>query len=197
MYTPFYRLYTPRGILSNAEFTTSYYNYSSTAITFEGGDSYRQRLFKLPLIPHDLLTYSSDITVKITVGLQKAVCDSADSDPKFLLSDGSYGIGYEVRDNIGYHYRGIQGTMGDVLGSLSTRGRVPHQSYILPEQLVLTIKPTEYWGSCYFAVDSGLISPVTYSGRINPQRGLWLEVYAESTSEKYLFNYIIIEIHEN
>ena len=175
MYIPFYRLYTPRSIRYNAQFTTSYYNYSTTAITFTGGDSYRQQLFKLPLIPQGLLTYSSDITVKITVGLQNPIRGVYDSDPKFLLSDGSYGIGFEMRDGGGYRCRGIQGTMGDVSSSTSRDG-VLHQASILPEQFVLTIKPTEYWGSCYFAVDSGLISPVDYSGRINPQRGLWLEV---------------------
>ena len=195
MYIPFYRLYTPSGILNNAEFTTSYYNYSSTAITFNGGSSIHRRLFKLPLIPHNLLTYSSDITVKITVGLQKAI-RSYDSDPKFLLSDGSNGIGFEMREEA-VRCQGIQGIMDDVLGSLSTRGGASHESSILPEQLVLTIKPTEYWGSCYFAVDSGLISPVSYSRRIYPQQGLWLEVYAEHSSEKYLFNYISVEIHEN
>ena len=195
MYIPFYRLYTPRGIRYNAEFTTSYYNYSSTAITFKGGSSSYQRLFKLPLIPHDLLTYSSDITVKITVGLQKAI-RSYDSDPKFLLSDGTNGIGFEMREEA-IRCQGIQGTMGDLLGSRSIRGGASHKSSILPEQFVLTIKPSEYWGSCYFAVDSSLISPVGYSRRINPQRGLWLEVYAEGTNERYLFNYISVEIHEN
>ena len=92
--------------------------------------------------------------------------------------------------------QGVQGTMGDVLGSRSTRGGASHQSSILPEEFVLTIKPTEYWGSCHFAVDSGLISPVTYSRRIDPRKGLWLEVYAEHTSERYVFNYITVEIHE-
>ena len=192
---PYYRLYTPRGIRSKAEFTTSYYNYSATAITFEGGVTSYQRLFKLPLIPHDMLAYSSDITAKITVGLQKAI-RHYDSDPKFLLSDGSSGIGFEMREEA-IRCQGIQGTMGDVLGSRSLRGGVFHKSTILPEEFVLTIKPTEYWGSCYFAVDSGLISPVTYSRRIDLRKGLWLEVYAENTSEKYLFNYIIVEIHEN
>ena len=193
---PFYRLYTPRGILNNAEFTTSYSDYSATAITFGGGATAYQRLFKLPLIPHDMLAYSSDITVKITVGLQKAIRDSADSDPKFLFSDGTNGIGFEMRDSGGIRCQGVQGTMGDVFGSRSTRGGASHQSSILPEEFVLTIKPTEYWGSCHFATDSGLISPVAYSRRIDPRKGLWLEVYAESTSEKYVFNYIIVEIHE-
>ena len=193
---PFYRLYTPRGIRYNAEFTTSYYNYSTTFITFESSTSnYLPRLFKLPLIPGDMLTYSSDITVKITVGLQKAI-RSYDSDPKFFLSDGSYGIGFEMREDA-TRCQGIQGTMGDALPSRSIRpGGASHQSSVLPEEFILTIKPTEYWGSCYFAADSGLISPTAYSGRINPQRGLYLEVYAEDSSEKYLFNYIIVEIHE-
>ena len=143
-----------------------------------------------------MLAYSPDITAKITVGLQKAIRDSADSDPKFLLSDGSNGIGFEMRDGGSYRCQGVQGTMGDVLGSRSLRGGASHQSSILPEEFVLTIKPTEYWGSCYFAIDSGLISPVTYTRRIDPQKGLWLEAYAENTSEKYIFNYIIVEIHE-
>ena len=143
-----------------------------------------------------MLTYYSDITVKITVGLQKAI-RSYDSDPKFFLSDGSYGIGFEMREEA-TRCQGIQGTMGDALPSRLIRpGGASHQSSILPEEFVLTIKPTEYWGSCYFAADSGLISPTTYSGRINPQRGLCLEVYAEDSTEKYLFNYIIVEIHEN
>ena len=192
---PFYRLYTPRGILSNAEFTTSYYNYSSTAITFNGGSSDYQRLFKLPLIPQELLTSSSDVTVKITLGLQKAI-RSHDSDPKFLLSDGTNGIGFEMRDDT-YRCQGIEGTMGDVLGARSIIPGTYHESYILPDQFDIIIKPNEDWGSCYFAADSGLISPVTYSRKIYPQRGLWLEVYAEGTHERYLFNYIIVEIHEN
>ena len=81
------------------------------------------------------------------MGLQKAIC-SYDSDPKFLLSDGSYGIGFEMREEV-IRCQGIQGYMGDVLGPQSIRGGASHKSSILPEQLVLTIKPTEYWGSCY------------------------------------------------
>ena len=129
------------------------------------------------------------------MGLQKAI-RSHDSDPKFLLSDGINGIGFGLR-NEGYCCHGIQGTMGNVLSSRSIRGGAFHQASILPEEIVLTIKPNEYWGSCYCAVDNGLISPVYYSRMIYLQRGLWLEVYAEGTTERYLFNYIIVEIHEN
>ena len=69
----------------------------------------------------------------------------------------------------GVHCQGIQETMGDALASRSIRhGGASHQSSVLPEEFVLTIKPTEYWGSCYFAADSGLIFPTTYTRRIYP-----------------------------
>ena len=192
---PFYRLYTPRDIRVDAELTDAYYNYSTTAITFNGGSLTYSRLFKLPLISRGLLTYSANVVVKITVGLQNDI-RSHDSDPKFLLSDGDYGIGFEMREEA-VRCQGIQGSMGDVLSSRITRGGASHESSTLPEEFVLTIKPSRYWGSCYFAVDSGLISPVYYSRRLNPSKGLWLELYGEHTNERYLINYIIVEIHEN
>ena len=117
-------------------------------------------------------------------------------DPKFLLSDGDNGIGFEMREEA-VRCGGIQGLMGDTLSSRSTRGGASHESSTLPEEFVLTIKPSRYWGSCYFAVDSGLISPVYYSRRVNPSKGLWLEVYAEDSGERYLISYIIVESHEN
>ena len=113
-------MYTPGVIRSTAEFTSSYYNYSRTAITFGPGTSYR-RLFKLPLIPGGVLAAYPDITVKITVGLQNAI-RSGDSDPKFLISDGETGIGFEMREEGSVHCRGVQGIMGDTITSRSFRG---------------------------------------------------------------------------
>ena len=194
-YMPFYRLYTPRDIRVDAELTGAYYNYSTTAITFTGGSATYSRLFKLPLLARDLLTYSADITVKITVGLQNDI-RSHDSDPKLLLSDGDSGVGFEMREEA-VRCQGIQGLMGDVLSSRSLRGGASHESSTLPEQFILTIKPSRAWGSCYFAVDSGLISPVYYTRGLDLRKGLWLELYGENTGERYLINYIIVEIHEN
>ena len=197
MYMPFYRLYTPRDIRFSAELNTgAYYNYSYTAITFTGGSTSYSRLFKLPLTSGDVLTYSSDITIRITVGLQMAIRNNRDSDPKFLLSDGNYGIGFEMREEA-VRCQGIQGSVGDVLTFFTKIQGASHQSSVLPEEFVLTISPSKYWGSCYFAVDSGLISPVRFSRRLDPSRGLWLELYGEGTPERYLINYIIVEIHEN
>ena len=113
-------MYTPRIIRSTAEFTSSYYNYSQTAITF-GPDTGYRRLFKLSLIPGGVLAAYPDITVKITVGLQNAI-RSGDSDPKFLISDGETGIGFEMREEGSIHCQGVQGNMGDTSSFLSRGG---------------------------------------------------------------------------
>ena len=196
MYIPFYKLYTPEIIRSRAEFTTAYYNYSKTAITFSTGGSTYKRLFKIPLIPGGILARNADIAVKISTGLQNAI-RSGDSDPKFLISDGDRGVGFEMREEGSVHCRSIEGLMGTVLGSPNARGGASYSASILPEEFVITLAPSQHWGSCFSALASGLISPATYAQSIYPDQGLWLEVYAEDTSERYLFNYIIVEIHEN
>jgi len=195
LYMPFYKLYTPNAIRTEAEFTTSYYNYSSTAITFSPSSSSYRRLFKLPLIGGSVLNRYADITVKITVGLQNAI-RTYDSDPKFFISDGERGIGFEMREEA-VRCQGIEGMMNDRLTTYSTRGGASHESSILPEQFVIILATNQHWGSCYFAVDSGLISPVSYTYTLYLDQGLSLEVYAENVNERYLFNYIIVEIHEN
>ena len=198
LYMPFYRLYTPVDIVEMAEFTSSYYNYTATAITFDRGSSYR-RLFKLPLLSGGILTNGANIVVKITVGLQNDIRDPGrDSDPKFLISDGEYGVGFEFRDESSVHCRGIEGTMGETLTRYSTKsGAAYSASDHLPEEFVLTLAPSQKWGSCFSSIANGLISPALYNQHINLGEKLWMEVYAEGTTERYLFNYIIVEIHEN
>lgn len=190
---PFYRLYTPSALRTTAEFTSSY-SYTDTGLTFNSDSSSYKRLFKLPLIPGAMLSRYADITVMITIGLQSSG-RSSDSDPKFLISDGERGIGFDIRDPD--TCRGMQGLMGDTITSYSYFSGANSQSNIIPEEFILTISPSQQWGSCYFAGDSGLISPSSYGQSIYLDHGLWLEVYREGSNEKYIINYIIVEIHEN
>ena len=192
---PFYRLYTPSILRSNAEFTSSY-SYAATRLTFNADSTSYKRLFKLPLIPGAMLSRYADVTVVITVGLESSI-RSSDSDPKFLLSDGERGIGFDIRDRVSAQCRGVQGLMGDTITGHSYFSGSSGRSSIMSEEFILTISPSQRWGSCYYGVDSGLISPISYSQNIYLDRGLWLEAYREGASEKYVINYIVVEIHEN
>ena len=197
MYVPFYRLYTPADIVATAEFTSSY-TYTATSITFGTGSSLR-RLFRLPLIPGGILSSDANIAVKITVGLDNDIrSPGKDSDPKFLISDGEYGLGFDFRDENSVHCRGIEGTMGETLTGYSTKSGASYSADDqLPEEFVVTLAPSQKWGSCFSSIAHGLLSPATYNQNINLNEKLWLEVYAEGTTEQYEFNYIIVEIHEN
>jgi len=198
-FVPFYRVYTPYTLryLSNTEFFENPSTTTSTALTFFRGSLSYRRLFKLPLIPWGVFHTSDEVTVKITVGLDSGI-RTGDSDPKFILSDGqdgNSGIGFEMREEA-IRCQGIEGTTGATLQSRRTYPGAQHTSEILPEQFTMILKPAERWGSCYHAVDSGIISPVYFSRRLNLSRGLYLEVYREGATENYTFNYIIVEIYE-
>ena len=86
--------------------------------------------------------------------------------------------------------------MEDVLDSRTRFSYNRPESSTEPEQL-MTFKPSQRWGSCFIASDSGVISPVSFTQSIYPDQGLWLEVYRENTDEQYIFNDIKVEIHEN
>ena len=87
--------------------------------------------------------------------------------------------------------------MGNIMDNDKDFDSPSSDSRILSEEFILTISPSQKWGSCFFAADSGLISPVSYTQTINLDQGLWLEVYREGYNEEYVINYIIVEIHEN
>ena len=192
---PFYKVYTPTDIVNKADFIALHSN-NATALVFPSGLSSSSRLLRLPLLQRNLLPFDADIVVEVTVGLDSGI-RSGDSDPKFFISDGSDGIGFEMREEAD-RCRGMEAIMGSAYTSLvNVLPGASHDSTILPEQFVLTIKPSQKWGSCYNSVDSGVISPVSYTRTINLDQGLWLEVYREGSHEQYVFNYIKVEIHEN
>ena len=197
LYIPFFRLYTPNDIRAEADFTVRPDSVTTTTLTYTSAGTINGRLFRLPLVPANVLENNADIVAVITIGLESAA-RNADSDPKFFLSDGQGGIGFEMREEgIRDRCRGIQATMGDTFTSSRTIPGVTHTSTVLPEEFVISIKPRRRWGSCFTAIDSGLISPVAYTRSIATSQGLWLEVYREGGSEQYTINYIKVDIHEN
>ncbi|XP_065918793.1 uncharacterized protein [Dysidea avara] len=196
-YIPFFRLYTPNDIRAEADFTVTPDSVTTTELRYTTAGTTNGRLFKLPLVPANILQSSADVVAVITIGLESGV-RNRDSDPKFFLSDGRRGIGFEMREEgVRDRCRGIQATMGDTFTSSRTFSGVTHTSTILPEEFVISIKPRRRWGSCFTAIDSGLISPIGYTSSISPCQGLWLEVYRENTNEQYTINYIKVDIHES
>ena len=82
---PFYKVYTPRYIVSKAHIASSYTD-NATALYFGTGFPSYGLLFKLLLLKKNLLSVNADIVVVVTIGLDSGV-RSGDSDPKFFVSD--------------------------------------------------------------------------------------------------------------
>ena len=86
--------------------------------------------------------------------------------------------------------------MGDTFTSSSTFSGVTHTSTILPEKFVISIKPRQCWGSCFTAIDSGLISPIGYISSISPFQGLWLRENWYITINYNLSKWIFMRAYE-
>ena len=196
LYVPFSKVFTPVDIQAEAFFSTPYSSVTGVSLTFGTSSVSNSRLFRILLIPPNVLESNSDIVAVITVGLDNGA-RSGDSDPRFFISDSNSGLGFQMREeSTGNRCQGAQATMGNVLASNVLITGATHTSSILPEAFVLTFKPREKFGSCYTSIDSGVISPVQYTRTLFLNRGLWLEVYRENPWEQYTFNYIKVEIHE-
>ena len=150
----------------------------------------------MPLISANVLDHDADIIVMITLGLQNAIRISTDSDPKIFISDGQSGIGFDLRDG-SPRCQGMEALMGEVMSRSTFFTSNPAQSKILAEEYIITISPTQQWGSCHFTSDSGLASPVSFTENLHLNQGLWLEMYREDGNEQFSINYITVEIHEN
>lgn len=141
-YIPYFKVFTPFDIQTEATFTTPLYSLvTGVSLTYGAGGSFNNRLFRLRLIPASVLESDAKIEVVITVGLDREA-RSGDSDPQFFLSDGSNGIGFQMREEAsGNRCRGMQAIMGDTLNSRTGIPGATHVSTVLPEEFVLTLKP--------------------------------------------------------
>ena len=87
----------------------------------------------------------------------------SDSDPKFLISDGQHGIGFEFREEDPLCCRGIEGIIGDATDELSRQSGASYSaSDLLPEEFDIILAPSRHWGSRFSPIGNGLLTPATY-----------------------------------
>lgn len=84
-----------------------------------------------------MLSHNADITVMIIIGLDSTI-RSSDSDPKFFISDGERGVGFEMREDSPW-CQGMQGLMSDSITGVSRLGDAAVQSSILPEEFIILL----------------------------------------------------------
>ena len=192
---PYHRVMTPKWIHSNAVITGPHALYSEYFETFGTTGAYNQRALQIPLVAPNILTSTDSITVTVTVAVDVSYASSNDHDPTIGISDGISFIGINAQDRSNHPCRVWEGKSGTVLLNLvnvNDGPRVTSQHY--SSEIKIQLRPAEQWGSCHTEHDGGYTNVGNYQCLLDPSKGLYLEIYRNTASEKYRIKYIVVDV---
>ena len=163
-----------------------------------------ENIFKVVLIPKNVLDDDADIAVKMKVGVILPEPKKPRDPMSYMISDGDYSIGVQLLDT--NHDCSTKGPYKPVEGESQKRklkvDTSDDYSNVLvsttvqknPDQFELTFKPSETFGSAYCAIDDGHMIVAQYGDTLNLSKGLTFELYRYQT-ERYTINYIEIAVY--
>ena len=196
----YHQTMTPTWLEAHASYIDSSRTSTPQQLTFNAGAANHAALLKVPMISAGVLKVSTPLAVEITVANDVSIGNTADSDMRYGVSDGTRFIGFEVLDkgNFGKYapWYGVEGLSGATLSSIQFNSAVtprPSDSFY-PGQFVFTFKLDERWGSCYIAHDGGFVRTAVYNNRLMLNKGLNLEVYKSNKEEKVGIRFIKVSI---
>ena len=163
-----------------------------------------ENIFKVVLIPKNVLDDDADIAVKMKVGVILPEPKKPRDPMSYMISDGDYSIGVQLLDT--NHDYSTKGPYKPVEGESQKRklkvDTSDDYSNVLvsttvqknPDQFKMTFKPSETFGSAYCAIDDGHMIVAQYGDTLNLSKGLTFELYRYQT-ERYTINYIEIAVY--
>ena len=191
---------TPTWLEAHASYIDSSRTSTPQQLTFNAGAANDAALLKVPMISAGVLKVSTPLAVEITVANDVSIGNTADSDMRYGVSDGTRFIGFAVLDKGNYGkyapWYGVEGLSGATLSSIQFDSAVtpsPSDSFY-PGQFVFTFKLDERWGSCYIAHDGGFVRTAVYNNRLMLNKGLTLEVYKSDKGERVGIRFIKVSI---
>ena len=163
-----------------------------------------ENIFKVVLIPKNVLDDDADIAVKMKVGVILPEPKKPRDPMSYMISDGDYSIGVQLLDT--NHDYSTKGPYKPVEGESQKRklkvDTSDDYSNVLvsttvqknPDQFKMTFKPPETFGSAYCAIDDGHMIVAQYGDTLNLSKGLTFELYRYQT-ERYTINEIEIAVY--
>ena len=158
-----------------------------------------QRILQVKLVAPGILYHYDQVAVTMTIAMDTKLADATDHDPSFGISDGSSFIGYQVVDK--HNYGGIT-PCRHIEGKISS-GQIKSLRYVkgllvtsraYSSEVTLQFRPTEQWGSCHTEHDTGFVNIANYNNKLNPNKGLYLQMYVEDDPEMYRIKYIVVDV---
>ena len=193
----FYKFFTPTKLAEAATFIHRHNTLTPRLLAFLSAPSTFYRLMIVPLIPPGGIGKNAKLVVKMAVGVETKF-GSADSDPSFGISDGDRFIGMHTLDKNNYASyapcRGIEGPSGKTLARHTDAPLPkPSESYC-PGRFEIQLSLSDWWGTCFVPLDGGFSREMVYQYRLNPNNGLFLEIYGDHAQEKEGIKYIELSI---
>ena len=164
-----------------------------------------ENILRVPLIPSGELSNLEDITVKMKVGVVLPEPDKSRDPMSYMISDGDKSVGIQLLDpNHDYAtlgpYRAIEGESARAKlrnPNVDVAATVRSTSRNNPDQFELSFKPSELFGSAYFAIDDGHKIVAQYSDTLKLSQGLTFQLYRFKSTERYTINYIEITVYKD
>ena len=167
-------------------------------LTFLSAPSNFYRLMIVPLIPPHVIDHNVNLVVKMALGLETEF-GSGESDPSFVISDGHRFIGMWTVDKNNYASAapclGIEGPSGNNITTRHTDAALPKPSESnYPGRFEIQLSLSDRWGTCFVPLDGGFSKEMVYQYKLNPNNGLYLEIYGDDAQEKEGIKYIELSI---
>ena len=193
---PYHRVMTPKWIHSNAVITGPHalnHQYFEILPITTGGPF--QRALQIPLVAPNILTSTDSVTVIVTVAMDVSYASSNDHDPTIGISDGISFIGFEASDRYANPCINIEGdTSTTILENISRIAGPAVTSKRYSSEIKIQLRPAEQWGSCHTEHDGGYTNANNYQRLLDPSKGLQLEMYYNSPTQKYRIKYIAVDV---
>ena len=193
---------TPSWLETHASYINSKHDITTDQITFSDGPNNDAALLKVPLVDAGVLEDGTPLTVEMTVANDVSIGQTADSDIKYGVSDGTNFIGIETTDMLYYPllspcYGAEGSSTGESLTEIHRFGVLcPISSAsFFPDQFVFTLKLDQPWGSCFTPHGGGFLKTASeYKRQLMASHGLTLEVYKSGKNEIVGIKHITITI---
>ena len=194
---------TPAWIRDNAKPQHITKDGNDVRLTIPSDTRQYENIFKVELLPKDILDKREDITVRMLIG---AEVPNPTGSMAFMVSDGDedWAVGIQLRDpkqdyTVQGPYIGLEGRPGFVLTNVDDGSAqlIKTKSTNYPDQFEMVIKPSERWGSAFCPIDDGHKICGLYARTLNLNSGIFLDVYRDQPEEVYVLNYIEVWIYKD
>lgn len=194
----FYRYFTPTKLARAATFIHRHHSLTSRLLTFLSAPKNYYRLMTVPLLAPKVTTANANLVIKMAVGLETKY-GQGESDPSFVVSDGDRFIGAITLDKNNYPSAapcfGIEGDSGPIMMNRVTDASLPKPAKAYyPGRFDIQLSLSDRWGTCFVALNGGFSREMIYQNKLNPRKGLFLEIYGDEKGEKQGIKYIEVNI---